>query len=125
MTQQVQASLQLNTSGQPFIIPNMGLQASNTSTLTIGYTILGAPTIISLSVEGLLLAQGDVSVLDIYSSVSNITRTITPLGSTFDNFTVTGTWVGGTNVMVNVVFTTTGAGAAFSTTLDLPNLHNQ
>jgi hypothetical protein len=124
MPQQLQVSFQLNMPGQPFLISNMGLQASNTSTLTIGYTIQGAPTTISLSVEGLLNAQGDVSVLDTYSSVSNTTRTITPLGATFDNFTVCGTWTGGTNVAVNVVFSTTGGGAAYASNLDLPVIHS-
>lgn len=123
MPQQLQVSFQLNMPGQPFLISNMGLQASNTSTLTIGYTILGAPSTISLSVEGLSNASGDVSVLDTYSTVSNTTRTITPLGATFDNFTVTGTWTGGTNVAVNATFSTTGAGASFSSSLDLPVIH--
>jgi O-acetylhomoserine/O-acetylserine sulfhydrylase-like pyridoxal-dependent enzyme len=124
MSQQLQVSFQLNMPGQPFLISNMGLQASNTSTLTIGYTIQGAPTTISLTVEGLSNAQGDVSVLDTYSTVANTTRTITPLGATFDNFTVTGTWTGGTNVMVNVTFTATGIGASFSSSLDLPVIHS-
>ena len=60
MPQQLQVSFQLNRPGQPVLISNMGLQASNTSTLTIGYTILGAPSTISLSVEGLSNASGDV-----------------------------------------------------------------
>jgi hypothetical protein len=104
----------LSASGQPFKIPN-GVVASSGGSLSIAYTINGAPAALTITVEGLKTATGDAGVLDSYVGTANTTRTIN-LSDTYDYFRVTATWTGGAHVSVGANMTSTGPGPTFSST---------
>jgi hypothetical protein len=94
------------------------------SSLTVSYTITGAPASISIVVEGIVLANGGAStVLDTYSSTSNTSGRSINLTATFDWFRVTVNGAGGQNVSVSGSLASSGSGPTFSAAQSLVNVH--
>jgi hypothetical protein len=120
MTTQAQSvSFTLDQSNKPFQLQN-GLLAS---TATVNYVITGAPATMAITVESLANQAGadqnlemssNLGVLDTYSSTSNISgRSVTLTGTpTWLQFTAN--WTGGSDVMVTVTVTSSGAGPTYS-----------
>ena len=113
-------SFTLVQSGQPFVIPN---HLVDTASITISYTIAGAPATLTIVVEGIVNASGVVAVLDTYTGTTNTTRTIT-LSATFDRFRFIATWTGGKNVSVGATLVSSGPGPTWSAST-LPAVQNR
>jgi hypothetical protein len=112
-------SFTLSQSGSPFVVPNHLVATS----IDIAYTVAGAPDSLSVVVEGLVSATGEVAVLDTYTDVVDTTRTIT-FSDPYDRFRVTSFWSGGVNVSVGAVLTSSGPGPTWSAST-LPAIQNR
>src|SRR5438132_9171616 len=80
-------------SGFPYSIQNAVAIASGSS-LTVGYVVSGAPATLTITIEGIKNASGDVAVLDSYVGTASTQRTVA-LSDNYDAFTVTAVWTGG------------------------------
>jgi len=105
-------SFTLTQSGFPFLIRNA---LADSSSITLVYTVSGAPTSLVITIEGIVAASGTVQVLDSYSGTANTTRTVN-LSAVYDAFKISAIFGGGKNVSVAATLTSTGAGPTFSTT---------
>src|ERR1700722_16865621 len=86
----------------------------NTSSLTVNYVPSGSPAALTVTIEGIVNASGDVAVLDSYSGTTNTTRTVSLGGVSYDSFRFTASWTGGNNVSVGGSVASTGAGPQFN-----------
>jgi hypothetical protein len=94
-------------SGYPFSVQNSVGIASG-GTLSITYTITGAPATLTLYVQGVKNASSPV-VIDTYIGTANTTRSIS-INDTYDYFVVLPQWTGGLNVTVTVTVSFGGSG---------------
>ena len=90
-------SQQINVSGSVITITN----SIQSTSLTLVYTIQGGPSTVSIAVQG-CTAAASCTLLDTYTSAFNATRPLQSLSTAYSYFTVSATWIGGTNVSVTV-----------------------
>jgi hypothetical protein len=120
---QSETQFALTMSGQPFTIPN---SLQNSSSLTASYTPTDSTTSYSVAVEGIQLATGETTVLDSLTNETGNsgTRSISLNGVVFDSWRFVATWTGTSQQFsVAATVTSTGAGAAFASNLDLAVVH--
>jgi hypothetical protein len=98
----------LPRSGIPFVVQN-AVNIQSGGSLSITYTVSGAPATLTITVEGCKNASGDVAVLDSYVGTANTTRAVS-LSDTYDYFQITAVWTGGSNVNVSASLSFTGSG---------------
>jgi hypothetical protein len=94
-------------SGYQFSVQNSVAIASG-GTLTVAYVVSGAPSTLTLYVQGVKNASSPV-VIDTYSGLTSVTRTIN-ISDSYDYFVVLPQWTGGNNVTVTVTVTFSGPG---------------
>jgi len=113
----------LDASGFQLNLPNAVYQASGN--LIVGYTINGAPSSMTITVEGISspatnaandygAQAGSPVLLDTYSSTANTSNRTIAVSSLYDSFRVTGKWAGGNNVTVNGSLQMSGAGPTWN-----------
>jgi hypothetical protein len=124
MTQGNVTNFSLSQSGQPFAVPN-GANVAAGSTLTVAYSIAGAPTTMGIFIEGVKTsAGGSVALLDTYSSTANVSARSVGINDIYDSFKVTATWTGGANVRVAASISANGPGLAWNSS-SLPAVQNR
>lgn len=124
MSQTQTANLTLVISGQPVTVPN---SLQNSSSLTISYTPQNTTQSYSVSVEGVTLASGESTVLDTLTNQTGniVARSISLSSVLFDSYRIIGTWSGAAQQFsVAVAMVSTGAGAPYSSSLDIAVIHS-
>jgi hypothetical protein len=124
MTQGNLTTFALSQSGQPFAVPN-GANVAAGGSLVVNYNISGAPSSMTVYIEGVKNSSGgSVALLDTYSSTANVSARSVGINDIYDSFKVTATWTGGANVRVAASISASGPGLAWNSGT-LPAVQNR
>jgi hypothetical protein len=124
MTQSASSSFVFAGPGVPVALQNHLL---DTSSITVNYTVAGSPVTVSITVEGIILADGgSVALLDTYTGTTSVSGRSISLGSvSYDWFRITASWTGGSNVAISGSMQSSGSGPTFSAAQNLVSVHSQ